>query len=134
MTRFPLLLAVVLAGCASPRSDGPPPPRLADLPPPATRLVPSPAVCPPANDIPEAKRIAWFEAHKPPPASVPALEREEIVVHEHEPACDPTWHETWCGWSYAPIGIGLSFAGGHWRRHHGWGWSFGWHRGWDWCW
>ena len=104
----PLLLTAALAaaGCAS-----------VDVAQPSQRFFPTnapmalvegPSVPPPANDIPESNRVAWFAAHNPPPP--PRVER--VVVHETAPVHYAREHERNDDW-VAPVsfvlGLGLGY-------------------------
>ena len=70
------------------------------------------------NDIPESARIAWFEAHRPPPVYV-----ERVVVHEAAPVHYVREYERNDDW-VAPVsfivGLGLGYWwGGYDDHHHG---------------
>src|SRR6185503_15637284 len=126
-----LVALLVLPACASQRQEPLVP--LQRLPPPMTRLVLSPDEPPPADDVPESKRLAWLEANRPKPSVVTPVHHDEreVVIRErpiriYEPA-----YERCDGW-WAPLSVGIGFFGGF-HRHHGWGWSVGWGRGWN-CW
>ena len=135
MTRGALVLLLSAASCAASGVDESAQEPEFPEPPPLTRLIESPRVAPPANDIPESKRIAWLESHRPKAHEVRVVVRERVVDRDAEPV---RWERGYarcrddCDWAL-PLAIGLGFWGGHWRHHHGWSWSIGWRHGWP-CW
>jgi hypothetical protein len=107
-----LTLALGAAACSSP--DVAPPSQVFFPTKKPMSLIEGPSVPPPANDIPESQRVAWFDAHRPPkPPPPPHVERvyvSEPVYHAHD-------HHGWDDW-YLPISLSLGYWSG-WGGHHG---------------
>jgi hypothetical protein len=103
-----IVLAVALAPAACASAAREPIPVYGSAPIPATfRLVETPAVKPPANDISEADRRAWFDANRPQSYYVPS--QEEPVAEESSCYGDCHGH----GWGLGlPLSIGLGYYGG----------------------
>jgi hypothetical protein len=129
---FLLALAAPLAACASPARTASPGSAWHEGPPPMT-LVEGPSAPSPANDIPEARRLEWHEAHRPRVVYVPErhVVVERVVVRESEPVYVRSYEPCWD----VPVALSFGFWGGRWGRHHrrGWGWGVSSHRGWG-CW
>lgn len=106
MKAFVLALALVPAACASAKYE--PIPVYGSLPlPPTFRLIETPAVAPPANDIPESERRAWIEANRSPAAYVPA--QDDPVADGS--ACGGGCHDH--GWGFGlPISLGFGYSSG----------------------
>ena len=100
---FVLSAALAPAACASARNEPIPVYGSAPLPP-TFRLVETPAVPPPANDISEAQRREWLAANQTQETYRPSNE-----VLEYEPPCGSHCHGGFFG---LPISIGLGYYGG----------------------
>ena len=128
---LPALLALAATACAS-REYVPAPSEA--YPPPWTSmaLIEGPSVAPPADDIPESQRRAWFEAQRPAPPPVTTTRVERVVVREREPiryVRERDRHDDW----YLPISLSLGWWAGWGNRHgHGWGWGVSLHDRWRW--
>ncbi len=125
-----LLVAAALgaASCASTR-EGPPPGEGYSATKPMD-LIEGPGVAPPANDIPESRRIAWLEAQRPRVAPAPQPTTRVERVYVREPARYVDEYRRWDDW-YVPISLSLGWWGGG-RRGRGWGWGIGIHDRWWW--
>ena len=92
-------------------------------------LIEGPSVPPPANDIPESQRRAWFDAQRP---NVEPVQVERVIVREREPARRVYVRDyDRCNDWYLPLSLSLGWWGSH-HRGHGWGWGLGWNNGWCW--
>jgi hypothetical protein len=105
---FVLAAALAPAACASAQYE--PIPVYGSAPLPATfRLVESPGVKPPANDISEADRRAWLDANRPQSYYVPS---QEEPVADDCGSCHDHCHGGYFGLPIA-LGIGYSSGGCH---------------------
>ena len=125
------LALLALAACGSSGVTVPPGFHYAEFPPPMA-LIEGPSIPPPAHDITEAQRRAWFDAQRPRIEHV-RVERTEYV--ERRPRHYERDYDRYGGWSgwYLPVTFSLGYWGGN---NHGWGWGASWNSGWPrgWCW
>ena len=98
-----LAAALAPAACASAQYERIPVYGSAPMPP-SFRLIETPAVPPPENDISEAQRREWLAANRTEETYRPSNE-----VLEYEPSCASHCHGGYFG---LPISIGLGWYGG----------------------
>ena len=107
-----LATALTLTACASASYERAPFDGSAAMPamsalPAAFPLIVTKAVPPPANDISEADRRAWFEANRPAAYYVPSQDQPS------ESDCYDSCHDHGhCGFFGLPISIGLGWSSG----------------------
>lgn len=123
-TTMPLIVvAAALAACSSPSRETPVYFGWTGDPAP-TKLIEGPVVRPPANDISEEQRLAWFDAQRP---RIETVESERIVWRDREPVryerdSAPCW--LWA----IPLSLSFGYSSG---GHHGGGWGWGANWGWN---